>query len=258
MVMRAKWRHIVGLGALGLLVVGAMLLPTMAFAAVGDSQDTALALPALPWATSLAGTLQSVIDPYDGKTYHEFWYTIPLAAGQTVSVTATSDPSVSSPGLEMWPVSFDTPYYVEATYPSDSVSTLTMMAPRAGDYFISAYGGDTDTTFTLSAQSIPAVNFSLWGFSAPKTAKRSKAFAVSVKMSPKYNGLFPPVKIYVQHKVGKKWKAYKTYTGLSNANGTAFSAKPKLAKGVYRSRAAFWDAAHPHAKYTAWKTVTVK
>lgn len=250
-----KWLRILGLGVLCLLVAGAMLLPAMAFADGDGSIDSPLVVnQALPW--SVDGTLTPVTYE-DSSTGNEFWYTIPLTAGQTLKLTTTASSWDALPGSAMF-ATWDTPYYVEASYPGDTVGSLSLMAPRTGDYLLVMSNDTVASTYTIDAQIVPPVNFSLWGFSAPKTAKRLKTFTVSDRLSPKYNGLTPPIKFVLQHKVGSKWKAYKTLTGLSNATGTGFSAKFKLKAGTYRVRSSFADLAHPHAKYTVWRTVKVK
>ena len=234
------------------------MLPALAFGVSGDSWQNATPLPPLPWANSVDGTLTPVVDGAD--TYYDYWHTIDMTAGQTISVTATL-PAGGVAGFGFFPKSFtangaflfsDT---VDATH-----QKLAIMAPRTGTYFLFV-SSSAPGAYALDAKVILAVNYPMSAFSVPKTAKKKKNFTVAVKVSPDYDSIFTPVRFYVERKSGRRWKKYSSVQS-SFAGGSStyskFSAKLKLPKATFRVRARFLDAAHPHAKYTSWKTVRVK
>jgi hypothetical protein len=231
-----------------------MGIPAMAFAAVpGDDPSTAVSL-ALPASTS--GNL--VDSPGYGDAM--FWYTVHLTAGQTLAATITAAPGVDNAWLGSFPVTAHGGM-VSSDPISNSVEKIFVMAPWTGDYFLFAEA-DNLGMYWIDASIVGPLAYSMSPVTAPKTAKKNKAFNVGVVLTPDYDGLSSPIKFVVERRSGSKWKPYKTVTGGLAAGGSAtrtpMKASLKLPKGTFRVRARFADAAHPAAKYTGWKTVTVK
>lgn len=237
------------------LVVAAVMVPALAFAADGD-YDAPVALPALPWTASVDGTFTAT--SLDGETDYEYWYSLPMTAGQTVSVEATV-PAIGEPGFVVFPSSFSTQGFLFSDYVDWTHQKLAIMAPHTGNYVIGMLSS-APGTFTINATVIAAPKYPMSGFSVPKKAKKKTNFTVAVNVSPDYDSFSSPIRFYVERKSGKKYKKYSNvgssiYGGSSSF--TKFTAKLKLPKGTYRVRARFTDAVHP-VKYTAWKSVTVK
>jgi hypothetical protein len=240
------------------MVTAAVMLPALALAATPDeAMDAATALPSVPFGVD--GTLTAV-DYGSGDTEYESWHTIHMTAGQTISVTATL------PAGEFNGFSFFSKAYMagSGSLSSDPVDAthkrLDIMAPRTGTYYFIVWAS-APGTYTVGAQERAAVSYKMSALTVPKTAKKSKSFSVSVRLSPDYDAILTPVRFYVERKSGSKWKKYKSFsTSITGGSVyyTKFSAKLKLPRGSFRVRARFADAAHPSVKYSSWKSVKVK
>lgn len=250
-----RTRRIIALGVFALVVVAALMAPGAAFATPGDGPDSAIALPAFPFA-AVPGTLTT--DPSD-TSYHSFWYTTHLSAGQTIEVAATM------PGLEPHQIfaissNFTDPMTIGSDPAGTGVERLIYMAPHTDDYFIAIYA-DTNAPFLLDGSVIAPLNYKLSNLTAPKRVKHKRAFTVSAALNGEWDSSVVPVRFEVQRKAGRKWKAAGSTTGKlagSSLSFTKFSASLKITKkGSYRVRARYQDAAHPGVAYDKWKSVTI-
>jgi hypothetical protein len=245
------------MGLFALLMAAMLVLPAFATATDGDSQNP-VALPALPWSSPQIGTF--LPDVFEGHTWGSYWYHITLAKGQTVLFTAVNDPSADFGGLFIDSYA-PTPYYQTSSESEGATSTMSLLPPVTGEYIINVWGYNPGA-FSLDVTATAPMGFKLATFSAPKSVKHKKAFTVAVNLLPSYNGLTSPIKFYIERKSGKKWKTYGS-VGVNKISGnssyTKFSGTAKISKaGSYRIRGKFTDAAHPVAKYTSWKTISVK
>jgi hypothetical protein len=241
--------------ALVLVLVAGLAVPLMASAGViHDTPETGEVI-SLPF--SGGGLLTPVT--VTGITDYEYWYRIPLNAGDTIEVTSSAKPE-TYPWSFIYSLDFDDPYFVGSDTATPGVETMTYMAPHTGTYAFAVVGSESDN-FTAVAATRTAVPFSLKAMSTPKTAKAKKNFSVSAKLAPAYNSSLSPIKFYCQKKNSKGvYKPYSSKTArmtwLSLSSSKA-SATFKLGKGKYRFRARFTDIVHP-VKYNSYHTVTVK
>lgn len=255
--MKSFWKQrTLALGVLGVVVALALALPAVACATPGDF-DNPVAVPALPWSQDQTGTLNLTTD--DGESWGEFDYLIPLTKGKTYTFTYTT-PANDNYAAVMSPT-FSPAGMIFSDSVGFGVERITFMAPASMSYLLSV-AADQVETFTVSGATVPSVACNLSSFSVPSSKKKAKSFPVSVAVSPRYNSLGSPITFEIQRKVGKRWKKYST--AKSSIGGLApsyskFSASIKIkAKGSFRIRAKFADAAHVAAKYTKYKTIKIK
>lgn len=117
----------------------------------------------------------------------------------------------------------------------------------------------TPGTYTLEAAQYP-VPYVFKKFSVPSKAKKNAWFTVSAYLGPTYLRTGKPVTLVAQKRVGAAWKhtmkvsvAGKDVAG----NATKFSARAKLASGLWRIQARFADVDHK-TMTTVWKNLRVK
>jgi hypothetical protein len=230
-----------------------LLVPTLALATPGDSLAHAKPLSA-PSVTTTATLIANGSAAW-------YWYTVPLAAGQTVVTTMTANVGVAEPFYLVNPLGFTGPISMGSDYVSASVQRVTLMAPTAGLYAFTMFG-DNVGDFKLEIATSTPVAFALSKVSVSTPVKKKKAFTLSETIRPEYDSFLTPVKFYIERWNGKKCKAY-TSASVNSMGGTVtyskFKAtKAKLSKaGKYRVRAKFSDAAHP-VQYTGYTKFTVK
>jgi hypothetical protein len=232
-----------------------LLFPVAAFAEPGDGPGSAETV-VVP--SSVEGTtMVDLSDPAD--PYYAHWYSVEMLAGQTIQVTVAGGTGPLAPIADMFAVGV-VPPMISSRYVSDTVDQLFFMADHDGWYRL-VVSTDTTAPFTLETQVVDPLAYSLSSVVAPKKAKKNKAFKVLAALSLNYDALVSPIRFLVQRKVGRSWKAYKSWAGKplndSDIDYTPFSATVKLPKGSFRVRAKFADAAHA-ATYSGYKTVTVK
>ena len=117
-------------------------------------------------------------------------------------------------------------------------------------------------TFTLDAAVVPSVSFTLSKMSAPSKVKRKKYFKVGATLSGHTDQFNVPVRFVFQRRSRGRWRTYKTlkpfWSTAYDPERYPYRVTLKLPKGTFRVRASFADAAHPKAKYNAWKEVVFK
>ena len=237
-----------------LLMAFSLLSPTVASAMPGDSWRNAVPM-AVP--SSQAGTLTPGLD-FEGG---EFFYSVPMVAGETIVVTSTVAPWVPfSDATAFDPFSKRTQDGVLSTTLAHGVSRLVFMATHTQSYAIWLVGHDV-ATFTVQVQAVPPVDFRLSQVSVPSKLQKRKAFKVSVTLTPKYDALAAPIWIPIERMVGTVWTRYSSATMLTPRVIPAFGkawGTMKLPKGMYRIRAKFSDAAHPNGVRGPWRTIVVR
>jgi hypothetical protein len=255
--MRVGLRRCVLLVSLFAAVVLALAMPVMALATPGDGPNDQIALPAPSWSEPVTGTLLPLT--LESHSYFGIWYTVPLIKGQTVVFTSTS---VATGRFVMIaaPYSFLAPAALVSDYPGPGIGVLTVMAPRTALYDLTPVGSSTET-YSIEATVVPPVRFSLSSFAVPAKVKKNKAFGVSVRVYPDYDGFFPPITFEVQRKshVFKKYKKFgSNFMGTESDPYTVFVQKLKLPAGTYQVRATFSDASGTIVAPTKWKHFVVK
>ena len=248
---------LIGAAILAVLFAVAVLMPSMAFASPGDSEGHAVPM-------SIGTTVTGTLVPLAGHpTKYVFENSVHLTVGQTIVATYTCAPAVTSPDMGLWgqfPTDID---WLGGDDFSPTVHVSWLLAPRTGPYII-AVGGSAAGTFTVETTVTAARTFSLSKLSAPTSAKKQKAFKVSVTLIGEFDQLNIPVRFVVEHKVRGKFKAFSTVKPKLANGGDAqhvpFYQNFKLSRGTYRIRARFVDAAHSTPIYNlgSWKTITVK
>jgi hypothetical protein len=238
-------------------VLLALIVPSGALATPGDDPTTAISLPTVPWSQDVTGTTLPLTDPESGETYYGNWYAVSLTKGVTYAFTGSAEDEGFF--LLLQSASFSSPGVLASDFVSQGVGRLTVMAPRTGLYYLTTEGSAVES-YTISASLAPRVKYAFKGFSAPKSAKKNKAFTLSVQLTPDYDSLFSPVTFEVQ-KYSSSYKAYKKFAsklGDGDQTQTPFSASIKLPKGSYRIRPTFSDASGVKVSSPSWKKITVK
>jgi len=253
MTLRSK-RSQVALLVLTLALAAGLAMPGIAMAyVIGDAHETA-EVTGVPF--SDANSLIAIPAPYND---FEYWYEVPLTAGQTIEVTSTA--TAANAYTWAWSAGVHDPYEVFSWPVSPGVQRLRFMAPRTGSYFIAVLGA-TAGDFTVGATTIPTMPFALKSMVAKKRVKARRTFKVSASVAPGYNSGASPIRFYLQRRANGKWKAYGTSkAGKLSVAASGYSkyyASYKLPKGTFRVHAGFRDVAHPAVKYNSYKTFKVR
>lgn len=248
--------RILGTAIAAVLIAAAVLLPSAAMAAPGDSESHAVALTI---GASTPGTLTAT--PVESGSYL-FVYSVNLTAGQTLAATYTVAPAVTHPDALAWaPFRTDVAWLGSAWLTPISRATY-VLAPKTGTYYLGVFGQSTPGTFTVDTALVTRFEYTLSRITAPSRAKRNKSFKVSSTLIGQFDELNVPVSFVVTRKSGHVFKPYKTLKATlvsrSDASHALFSKSLSLPKGTYRVRARFLDAAHSTPLDNVPRTVTVK
>lgn len=237
--------------------VFAAAFATSAYAVPGDSIANAVSLNSYMGSTI---TTNLVNDYYPGGgATGKFYFAVQLNAGNTLRLNLWPKAVVNLKALAL---PFATGYrIVESVSPTTTLTQMTFMAPVTGRYNF-YLGSSTPGTFTAGPLLIPAINYAVKPMTAPAKAKPYTWFSVAVAVTPAYDGPTSPIKFVLQKKnTAGVYKYYATKNSVVSAakpTYTTFRTSLKLAKGTYRVKAAFKDAAHATTKYNAYKTFYVK
>jgi len=159
--------------------------------------------------------------------------------------------------------------YVARSAHSGSDEVIHYRVKTSGWYYVDvkAYDGSypdypTESgpgSYTLTAGA-HTVAYKLTGFSAPKTAKKNKKIAVSIKLSPTYLRSGKPVTFHARARRNGKWYG-KTLSyaprGVGLSTSTKYAVSFKANRGVWRFWVTFSDVDHKRVK-SGYKTVKVK
>jgi hypothetical protein len=194
-------------------------------------------------------------------------YAVTLSEGQTLDVSM-----VASAGTD-----FDLMLYRSSTTNIDETSSpramwssgptstehFTYVVSDAGTYYIDVHAWAGAGGYSMNAQIVPAVKFTLGGLTVPKSAKKGKKVKVSAWVTPSYNGSYSPIYFQFSRYENKKYKEKAFVSGSGKRNpGQAKSILtytykfPK--KGKWRVTAFFWDEAHKAGLKSKPKYITIK
>lgn len=246
-------------------LVWCVSIGTTAFAAAGDSAANAT------WLNDPAGTYMgskyTAALLQDGTSPTGFYYLrVELKAGKTMKMKFTPAAGVNNLKALVFPLVFNVGQrIVESSTDASGFGRLNFMAPKTAMYTIYV-GSSSLGTFSVEPTMTSTTKFSIGSMTAPSKTRLYKAFTVSAKLTPAYNGPTSPVRFYVQRKVSGRWKSYGSVAGKFSTEAktyTKFTASLqthsfRMPIGTYRVRARFTDAAHKTPKYSSYKTFYVK
>lgn len=245
-----------------LLLAGALVVPALSFAVVGDRST--------PEAAQTVGVTYDGTGTVDPATHPDEYYRVYLHAGKRFEVY--TDDGTKGLDLDLFlssAAATDKPIAYSAEYKS-SDEYIAYDVIKSGWYFVDAWaydGSDLPNFPTPSAAGAYHIGFwespvpyKLTKYTVPASAKKKTWFTFSVQLTPTYIRTGKPVTFVLQQKVGSKWKhTLSVKVGGTKVSGgtTKFAAKAKLAKGTWRVQARFADTDHKTMS-TAWKNVKVK
>ena len=238
----------VGLFALVLAV------PVAALATPGDGFDTAVPLTV---GAITAGTLLSTPD---APAPYSLVYSIHLTRGQTILVAYTTSTVITKPEIHDYP-SFLADFWLGSDTISPTVQKSWVLAPKTATYYLVMLGHSTPGTFTIDAENVPAISYSLSKLTAPAKAKKKTAFKVRSTLIGEFDEFNIPVTFIVERKKNGKFKPFNKIKGTPSDGDTShvpFFAKLSLPRGTFRVHAQFTDAAHPKPLNAKTKTITVR
>jgi hypothetical protein len=219
-----------------------------AFATPGDSIANAVSINEFN-----GSSLTTDLVPSGFHDSGQFYLRVYLTANAGFRATFTSGPTVVS--LRPAIVGFADSTAIDASH-----SVLTFQPTTSNVYTIWCPASSMGT-FTVA----PTISqgYSLSKLTVPSSARKSRSFAVSVRVSPKYQGASSPIRFMITRYDTKKhvYKAYSSYASKANqvtSSYTRYAASVKLAKGTYKIYARFADGDHPKAIATGSIKVTVK
>jgi hypothetical protein len=253
--VKSRWstRATVLLG-LAFALLGAVLVPVLAFGETPDIGNTPETAKTVSWTYAGTGTIKSTPTTDTDDVYRVY-----LTAGKRFSVF--TDEGGYRVNVDLFLSSAAaTGTYLKTSENDGADEYITYDVRKSGYYFVDVWANDDAPASAAGSYAISfwqeAVPYSFTAFNVPAKAKKNTNVYFSAWINPMYLRTGKPMTFVVQKKQSSGWVT-KYNLAAGGLYTRKFLAAHTLSAGTWRVQAQFKDVDHSRMK-TVWKTITVK